>query len=110
MHTLLDSTQIHQRLHQLDNWVLDAEKGSIQKNWEFDSFQTAVKFFVHVSELAEDLDHHPEFLSNYIKMQIRLTTHDVNGLTNKDFELALQIDALHTREFSSQVYNDQKPK
>jgi 4a-hydroxytetrahydrobiopterin dehydratase len=54
---------------------------------------------VCVSEIAESQNHHPEFLSTYTKVQIRLVTHDADGLTHKDFELALAIDQLVQRDF-----------
>jgi 4a-hydroxytetrahydrobiopterin dehydratase len=53
-----------------------------------------MRFIVQVGELAEAADHHPELLSVYTKIVIRLTTHDANGLTHKDFDLAKQIDSM----------------
>ena len=95
----LDIAEIHQGLHSLNNWTLEPNNDGIQKDWEFESFKRAVEFFVRVSELAEALDHHPEVLSSYKKMRIRLTTHDASGLTHRDFELAARIDALYRIEF-----------
>lgn len=90
----LNNADIDHRLKPLDHWSLDANKTSIFKSVVFDSFKTAVKFFVHVAEVAERLDHHPEVLSSYTHMRIQLTTHDAGGLTHKDFELAKHIDQL----------------
>jgi 4a-hydroxytetrahydrobiopterin dehydratase len=81
-------------LQQLNHWTLEANETHIQKEWVFDDFQAAVRFFVQVAELAQEADHHPEFLSTYTKALIRLSTHDANGLTTKDFALAKQIDSL----------------
>jgi 4a-hydroxytetrahydrobiopterin dehydratase len=88
----LSNTYLTQALQQLDGWVHEIETAHIRKEWVFDSFQTAMRFFVQVGELAEAADHHPELLSVYTKIVIRLTTHDANGLTHKDFDLAKQID------------------
>jgi 4a-hydroxytetrahydrobiopterin dehydratase len=100
MHQRLNSTEIDQGLKQLNHWALDAHKASICNEWDFDSFKTAMRFFLSIGELAEKLDHHPELSSNFRHIKIRLTTHDAYGLTNKDFELAIKIDQLIKQEFS----------
>jgi len=94
MQQRLNNADIDHALKQLDSWTLDDNKTSICKTVEFDRFKTAMNFFVRVGELAERLDHHPEVLSSYTHMRIRLTTHDACGLTKKDFELAVHIDQL----------------
>ncbi len=99
----MNSTDIQAALQQLDQWTLDAHKASVRKEWNFDSFKTAMHFFAQVGELAEKMDHHPELLSNYTRMRIRLTTHDAYGLTHKDFDLAQQIDQLVREQFSAHL-------
>lgn len=101
MHERLISSDIATELKKLNKWALDAHKTSILKEWEFHDFQTAMRFFTHVGELAEAHNHHPEFLSNYTTMRLRLTTHDAGGLTDKDFELAQHIDQLVHQKFSA---------
>ena len=95
----LNPHEIAEGLNTLDSWNLDPQASSIQKEWVFDSFKTAIHFIVGVGEIAENHNHHPEFLSTYTKVQIRLVTHDADGLTHKDFELALAIDQLVQRDF-----------
>ena len=99
MHQRLNSTEIAHELRQLNRWVLDADKSSICNEWEFDSFKTSMRFFLNIGELAEKLNHHPELLSNFRHIKIRLNTHDVCGLTHRDFELAMKIDQLVNQEF-----------
>lgn len=99
----MNSTDIQAALQQLDQWTLDAHKASVRKEWNFDSFKTAMHFFAQVGELAEKMDHHPELLFNYTRMRIRLTTHDAYGLTHKDFDLAQQIDQLVREQFSAHL-------
>ena len=100
MQTLrLNSQEIDQGLSTLNSWTLDAHKASIRKEWAFDSFQTAMRFMVHVGDIAEQQNHHPEFLSTYTKVRIRLLTHDAHGLTELDFKLAHAIDQLIARDF-----------
>ena len=95
MLTPLSNSDITLALQQLDGWVHEPDTAHIRKEWVLDSFQTAIRFIVQVGALAEAADHHPELLSAYTKIVIRLTTHDANGLTHKDFELAKQIDSMN---------------
>ena len=96
----LHPTELEQAVAALDAWTLDEPARCICKEWTFDSFQSAVAFFVKLGERAEQLDHHPEVLSSFKRVRVRLWTHDVDGLTNKDFELAAEIDRLVKQEFS----------
>lgn len=95
----LNTHEIAEGLNTLDSWTLEPHAASIYKEWIFDSFKSAIRFIVGVGEIAESQNHHPEFLSTYTKVQIRLVTHDADGLTHKDFELALAIDQLVQRDF-----------
>ena len=76
----------------LDNWIF--KNNAIEKNYQFKNFSQALAFIVRVGLLAEKANHHPEIFNIYNKVQIRLTTHDSNGVTNKDFELAKRIEEL----------------
>lgn len=95
----LNRPEIDAQIKQLDGWYLETDNANIRKAWAFVSFQTAMRFLSKVGELAECHDHHPEFLSTYTNVRIRLTTHDAQGLTHKDFELAIAIDQLVKNEF-----------
>jgi 4a-hydroxytetrahydrobiopterin dehydratase len=94
----LSDIEIDEGLKTIDNWTLDAHAASISKTWTFQSFKAAIGFIVNVGEIAESQNHHPEFLSTYTNVQIRLLTHDAGGLTRKDFELAVAIDQLMPRD------------
>ena len=50
----------------------------------------------NIAEEAENLNHHPEWKNVYHTVEVVLTTHDVSGLSDKDFTLALLMD----REFT----------
>ena len=75
----------------------------MHKQWQFDSFKTAMEFITEVADIAEHQNHHPEFLSVYRKMRVRLSTHDASGLTQKDFDLAIAIDSLIASQFSHRI-------
>ena len=51
-------------------------------------------FINKVAVIADEMNHHPEWINVYNKLTIRLSTHDVSGITDKDFQLASAIDAI----------------
>lgn len=90
----LTESQITTNMHNLNDWELANDMASIHKSWRFKSFEATVGFFNQVAQLAENHNHHPEFLTCYTNMHVKLWTHDSGGLTSKDFELAQAIDQL----------------
>jgi 4a-hydroxytetrahydrobiopterin dehydratase len=67
---------------------------AIRRSWEFEDFSDAFAFMTRVALLAEQQGHHPEWTNVYRWVDIRLTTHDVGGLSEKDFRLARSLDRL----------------
>jgi len=95
--TRLDTQQIDTALLQLNNstdepWAL--QNGTLQKVFNFADFVTAFGFMTSVALLAERANHHPEWFNVYGRVEITLTTHDVAGLSQRDFDLAHAIDAI----------------
>lgn len=71
------------------------KKGAvIQRTFEFKDFPAAMKFVNAVARRAEKACHHPDIDIRWNKVTLALTTHDAGGLTEKDFALAKQFDAL----------------
>lgn len=83
--------EVQAALSKLPGWEL--EDGAIMRSFEFADFKQAWAFMSRVAVAAEALDHHPEWTNVYNKVLIRLSTHDADGLTRLDFELAAKIDA-----------------
>lgn len=79
-------------LENLKGWYF--KENAIEKNFEFKNFPESLSFIVQVGLLAEKANHHPEIYNVYNKVQLRLSTHDSNGLTDKDFDLAKKISEL----------------
>lgn len=79
-------------LKQLKDWKF--KNNGIEKKFIFKNFSEALGFIVQVGILAEKNNHHPELFNVYDKVDIRLSTHDANGLTDKDFDLAKAIEVL----------------
>lgn len=71
-------------------WRLDGL--FIRRDFEFKGFIDAWGFMNSVALLAEKADHHPNWENVYNRVVIRLSTHDAQGLTDKDFQLASAID------------------
>ncbi|MEP0202585.1 MAG: 4a-hydroxytetrahydrobiopterin dehydratase [Halioglobus sp.] len=88
----LESRDVELRLTQLNDWVIDDQK--LHKQFVFANFIEAWGFMSQVALLAESLDHHPEWFNVYNRVEIHLTTHDANGISERDFELAGKIDLL----------------
>jgi 4a-hydroxytetrahydrobiopterin dehydratase len=80
------------KLKDLPHW--DFENDGITKKFKFKNFSEALAFMVQVGILAEKANHHPEWSNVYNIINIRLTTHDAGGLTDKDFALATNIERL----------------
>jgi 4a-hydroxytetrahydrobiopterin dehydratase len=66
----------------------------LEREWRFHSFVEAFGFMTQVALLAERANHHPEWSNVYNRVTIRLTTHDLGGLSSRDAELAQAIDSL----------------
>jgi 4a-hydroxytetrahydrobiopterin dehydratase len=79
-----------QKLLSLTGWVF--KDNAIEKQFVFRNFKEAMAFMISVGEAAEEMNHHPEFYNVYNKVQLRLSTHDAGGVTDKDFDLAAMIE------------------
>lgn len=88
----LDDAAARSRLEQLDGWTL--ETGRIRRSFEFDDFVQAFGFMTSVALSAERMNHHPDWSNVYNRVEISLSSHDVDGLSERDFKLAQRIDAL----------------
>lgn len=92
----IDQTIIARRLAGLSGWER-AECGgkpAIQKRYKTGNFLSGLAFVTQVAVLAEKFSHHPDVELTYPRVTLTLTTHDAGGLTEKDFELAEQIEKL----------------
>lgn len=73
-----------------DGWTL--RHGGIERSYRFADFKEAWAFMSRVAALAEAADHHPDWSNSWNRVDIRLTSHDVGGLTERDTDLARAID------------------
>jgi 4a-hydroxytetrahydrobiopterin dehydratase len=64
----------------------------------FSNFQKALEFVNKIAEIAEKLEHHPTIILSYGKVIVQTTTYDSNNtITQKDWELAKEIDKILTK-------------
>ncbi|RNF48691.1 4a-hydroxytetrahydrobiopterin dehydratase [Marinomonas hwangdonensis] len=95
-HRKLEQHEIEKALNQLnteasEDWAIEDEK--LIKTFKFKDFQQAFGFMAMSALYAEKQDHHPEWFNVYNKVSIQLTTHDVSGISQKDFDLAEKMEA-----------------
>ena len=86
----MTSQQIEDGLKDLPGWKLRNEK--LHRELKFKNFVQAWGFMTQIAILAEQLDHHPEWFNVYSKVVIDLTTHEVDGISRRDFDLAQKIN------------------
>ena len=90
MTAALDVTEV---LAGLPDWRrADDPRPAIARTLRFADFNAAFGFMTRVALQAEKMDHHPEWSNVYNKVEIVLTTHDANGVTEKDVSLATFMD------------------
>ena len=92
MVSLLNEAQIQERAQQLEGWIVEGKKLHLTR--KFKDFLEAIAFVNQLVEPAEKAGHHPDLAISYNKVTISLTTHDADGLTEKDFDLAQVISHL----------------
>jgi 4a-hydroxytetrahydrobiopterin dehydratase len=90
--SLLSSGEIADRLASIPLWRV--ENGELVRSVSFAGFRAALDFVNHVGKLAEAADHHPDIDIRYNRVRLALATHSAGGLTQKDFDLAKQIEVL----------------
>jgi len=76
-------------LARLPGWSkLPGERDAIQRTFKFKDFNAAFGFMTRVALMADKLDHHPEWFNVYNRVEVTLATHDADGVTELDVQLA----------------------
>lgn len=89
-----DAEALASVLGALHTWTLQDEGRVLTRSFVFPNFVSAFGFICQVAVVAERLDHHPEWTNVQGRVDIRLTTHDAGGLTERDVTLAGIITAI----------------
>ena len=90
--TRLSDEQVTEGLGGLSGWNL--ADGKLHREFKFGDFVEAFGFMSRVALVAERMNHHPEWFNVYNRVVVDLRTHDCNGISERDFELAGTIDRL----------------
>lgn len=77
---------------ELPNWVLVPDRDAITRSYQFKDFKSAFAFMTQCATHAEEMNHHPEWLNVWNRVEVTLSTHDSGGLTQRDIELAHAMD------------------
>ena len=88
----LSEVEISSAIAQLAGWSVVDQK--LQKNFKFQDFVEAFGFISKLAIVSEKMGHHAEIFNVYNKVRIDLVTHDVDGISNLDVDLAKKIDSL----------------
>jgi 4a-hydroxytetrahydrobiopterin dehydratase len=86
----LSGEEIRTKLAEVPGWEL--KQGKLYRELVFEDFVSAFAFMTSVALIAEGMEHHPEWSNVYNRVEIELSTHDVGGLTERDFELAAAVN------------------
>lgn len=94
----LSAEQIEAATAALPGWTYDetggAGGGAISRSFRFRDFAQAFAFMTQVALAAEKADHHPDWSNSWNRVDISLTTHSEGGVSRRDVDLAIGIDAI----------------
>lgn len=96
MGELMSDREIEYAIGKLNKWSLQGD--GIEKRFKFASFTDSIKFVNLVADLAESKHHHPDINIRYRNVEIILSTHSQNAVTQLDTELAAAIDLISIAE------------
>jgi|SRR4051794_25894411 4a-hydroxytetrahydrobiopterin dehydratase len=95
----LNEQELSTSLKQLSGWELRNNK--LHREFKFADFAHAFGFMSTAAVLIEKMNHHPEWFNVYNRVSVDLTTHDANGITQRDVELARLLDSIYSNPFSA---------
>jgi 4a-hydroxytetrahydrobiopterin dehydratase len=90
----LTEAQILAKLPDAKGWERHGDM--LVRTWQFPSFRRAIEFVDQVAALVEKTDHYPDIHVNFRNVRLEMSTHDVGGLTDRDFALIAQINTIPT--------------
>ncbi len=91
----LSDEDISLALADLDGWSMS--HGKLHREYKFATFANAIGFFAAAAPWIEKKDHHPEWSNVYNRVTVDLVSHDADGVTQRDLDLARHLEALARR-------------
>ena len=89
---LLDASELEEIISNFTKW--ENREKSLKQDFMFSDFSEAFEFMVQVSEIAEDLNHHPDWSNSWNKVSISISTHSAGGLTALDLKFEEKVESL----------------
>jgi 4a-hydroxytetrahydrobiopterin dehydratase len=81
-------------MSEIEGWVDVDGRDAITKTYRFKNFRQAFGFMTQVALVAEKMDHHPEWSNVYGRVDVVLTTHSAQGVSQLDIQLAKKMDEI----------------
>ena len=99
--TALSNTLLSKKSRFPGGWsTTSSDRDAITKTFNFIDFNQAWEFMSQIAIIAEEMNHHPEWFNVYNRVEVTLTTHDVDGLSNYDVEMAEKMDEIEAQLLS----------
>ena len=92
MGNLLSKIDIRSNLSNISGWVFEDNK--IKRVIQFDTYMASIDLVRSIAKKAEQINHHPEIIVGYCKIQIELTSHDLGGVTTDCIEMATYVNSI----------------
>ena len=87
---ILQDEELNELVVKISGWEIKSKQ--IQREFKFSNFIEAFSFMTKIAFICEKYNHHPNWENVYSKVIIRLSTHDLGGITNLDQTLASDIN------------------
>lgn len=92
--TKLTSEEVQANLKNVEGWELSADGKELNKTFTFKGYWKTIAFVNSVAWIAQAAGHHPDLSVHYGKVIVTYTTHDIDGLSQNDFDCITKIEAL----------------
>jgi 4a-hydroxytetrahydrobiopterin dehydratase len=90
----LAGEELERLLAQVPGWQV-VKGHHLVRNFAFPDFRTALDFVNKTGAIAEEEGHHPDLLLSWGRVEVKIFTHKIDGLSESDFILAAKIGNLH---------------
>ena len=90
----LTEAEIVEKLPESKGWERHGDM--LVRTWQFPSFRRAIEFVNQVAAMVEKTDHYPDIHVSFRNVRLEMSTHDVGGLTERDFSLISQLNTVPT--------------
>lgn len=93
----ITGAEMEASLKSVSQWTVEEDGKSIARKFKFCNFVEAIGFISETAFIAERLNHHPDWRNVHGTVSVKLTTYELGGISNLDFELATAMDQIASR-------------